>query len=233
MQSFWVVLAFLFATGSTPAIDSPSVRPVVVVDDFQHDTPGAAPAKWRFLTSRDQRFRPLAEFMDEDRHFTIHEENGRRFARGFTRGRALRISMPTQVLDWNLKEHPNLAWEWRALRLPEGAREDRVNDTGGAVYVTFDRTDWLGRPQSIKYTYSTLLPVGTVVRTGNVRVIVASSGLDGTGRWKSVERNVPEDYRAVFRGDPPEEPFTITLWSDSDDTESIGEVDFDNIVLKR
>jgi len=203
----------------------------VVLEDFESDRPGELPKKWRFLSSRERRFKPLEPFMRPTEKFTVLSEDGNNFLRAFTQGEAQRISLPHASVDWVLTKYPVLQWDWRARRLPEGAREDKVNDSGGAVYVSFAKKDWLGRPLSIKYVYSTGLPEGTVVSTGNVKVIVASSGLDGTGRWKTVMRDVTEDFRRVFGGDPPDEPFTITLWSDSDNTNTVAEVDFDNIAL--
>ena len=46
-------------------------------------------------------------------------------------------------------------------------------------------------------------------------------------------RDVAVDYKRVFDVDPPEHPFTITLWSDSDNTGGIAEVDFDDILIKQ
>ncbi|MEX0747553.1 MAG: DUF3047 domain-containing protein, partial [Rhodothermales bacterium] len=171
------------------------------------------------------------QFMAEKEKFFIVEEDGNKFLRGYTEGEAQRISIPATSIDWNLKEYPQISWRWRARKLPEGAREDKVNDAGAAVYVSFAKTDWLGRPYSIKYTYSSSLPTGTVVSTGNVKIIVVSTGASGKGMWVEVKRDVVEDYRRVFRSEPPSEPFTITLWSDSDDTKSVAEVDFDDITL--
>ena len=70
-----------------------------------------------------------------------------------------------------------------------------------------------------------------MVSTGNVKIIVVSSGLEETGEWVQVTRNVVEDYRNIFGAAPPNAPTTITLWSDSDNTNSVAEVDFDNIML--
>lgn len=232
MYVFIPVLAFLTMTADADPYGE-SLDAEIVVEDFESDTPGEWPSRWRFLASRDREFRPLAQVMNDNEKFYVVAERGNQFVRGYTRGEAQRISLPANKLGWHLSNHPVLSWEWRALQLPEGASEDTLNDVGGAVYVSFSKTDWLGRPLSIKYTYSSSLPVGTVVSTGNVKIIVASSGADGTGDWISIERNVKSDYRRLFGGDPPDEPYTITLWSDSDDTRSIGEVDFDNFKLKR
>lgn len=206
---------------------------LILVDDFESYEEGSVPDTWRFFTRRDRAFLPPGEFMSSNERFFVVREDGNSFLRGYTNSESQRISLGNGHgrLDWNLSTHPTLSWRWRANKLPTGAREDKVNDTGAAVYVTFDKKDWLGRPYSIKYTYSSTLPRGTDVDTGPVKVIVVSSARDGIGRWVTVERNVAADYRRVFGSEPPARPFSITLWSDSDDTRDEGEADFDNIRL--
>lgn len=205
-----------------------------MVEDFQSYSAGDIPHEWKFL--RNRRIIPLKpEHFNDREKFTIVEEGRRRFVQVYTEGEAQHIILPANDgegggFGWSLSEHPRLNWEWRAHELPEGAREDRINDTGAAVYVTFD-TDWLGRPRSIKYTYSSTLPVGTVVRFGPLRVIVTDTGADGIGDWRQVDRDVVRDYQQVFGGDPPDRPLSITLWSDSDNTNSAAKADFDNIRL--
>lgn len=215
-----------------PAIAQLAAGQTTLIDDFQDYDPGEVPGRWRFLSAQSREYEPLDSFMDDDEIFYIVEEDGNRFLRGYTKGEAQRISLSNEnnELDWNLKQSPVLSWRWRANRLPEGASERHANDTGGAVYVVF-KTDWLGRPVSIKYTYSSTLPVGTTVSFGKLKVIVASSGLDETGSWKQVERNIAEDYLRVFGKKAPDQPLLITLWSDSDDTRTEAEVDFDDIYI--
>lgn len=226
-----LIFSLVFAIPSTD-VDTGDGTGGRLVEDFRGYKPGEIPHKWKLL--RNRRIIPLRpEHFDDERSFFVKEENGRRFVRGYSQGRAIHIILPANDgegggFGWNLEKHPILAWDWRALELPEGAREDRLNDTGAAVYVTFG-TDWLGRPKSIKYTYSTLLPKGTVVRFGPLRVLVVDTGLEGIGDWRTVRRDVVADYRAIFGGDPPNEPLSITLWSDSDDTNSTGKADFDKI----
>lgn len=234
MRLLLITLALLFgadASGDSASVDTTEAS--VVLDDFESDKPGARPANWRFMASKDRAFKPLEPFMNEKEKVYVVAEDGNKFMRAYTEGEALRISLPASKLTWRLSQHPTLSWDWRAVRLPAGGNENTLNDAGGAVYVSFAKTDWLGRPLSIKYTYSTTLPVGTVVSTGNVKIIVVSSGKNGTGRWVHVERNVVEDYKRLFGAAPPENPFTVTLWSDSDNTKSVGEVDFDNLKIRR
>jgi len=205
---------------------------VAEVDRFEAYETGTWPSRWKYFTSKNEIW-TLDKVMSERETAVIMEEDGNQFLRSYTDGEALRISLantPDFALDWDIEEHPVMSWKWRALHLPVGASEKDKNDAGAAVYITFSR-DWLGRPRSIKYTYSTTLPVGTVVSFGRLKVIVAASGLDGTGEWKQIERDVAADYHRVFRDEPPSRPLLITLWSDSDDTSDRAEVDIDDILL--
>lgn len=206
-----------------------------LVEDFQNAEVDKIPARWGFAL-RDGKLDTMDKYMEDNERFYIVEENGQRFLRGYTQGEAQRITLAAngeqEGIHWNLHEYPRLRWQWRAHELPKGAREDRsrLNDTGGAVYVTFS-TDWLRRPRSIKYTYSSTLPVGTVVDYGVLKVIVAATGIDDYGEWRTVQRDVMQDYKNVFGGTPPEVPLSITLWTDSTETGTSSKIDFDNIYV--
>lgn len=228
-----IVLLVFSLTPAVPMRTPDSVRTEILVDDFEDDRDGRVPGKWKFLDFRQEKYLPLEATMDERERFYVVSEGGNNFLRAYTHNEAHRITLPASDVGWNLKTHPYIQWRWRALQLPTGAREDKVNDSGGAVYVSFARKDWLGRPYSIKYVYSTTLPVGTTVSHGNVKVIVASSGTDGTGHWQRVTRDVIADFKNVFDDKVPDKPFSITLWSDSDNTGGIAEVDFDDILIKQ
>lgn len=203
----------------------------IVVDNFEDDSTGTFPGGWVFVRSKNE-FASYEETTDPGETVEVRQEGGNRFVRLITEGEALRYTKRNDVdFDWNLNAHPYLSWRWRALKLPEGASEREKNDTGGAVYVTFG-TDWLGRPKSIKYTYSSSLPVGTVVSFGALKVLVVDSAREpNTGKWKQVQRNVIQDYRQIFGGSPPDRPKSITIWSDSDTTGDTARVDIDDIEL--
>lgn len=218
--------------GASPGIaQSDAPAPRIVVDDFQTNPPGQFPGDWVFVGS-GKDILSYEEARDPGEKVVVREENGNHFLRVETNDAALRYTKRNGVdFDWSLRRHPRLTWRWRALRLPQGASERDQNDTGGAVYVTFG-TDWLGRPKSIKYTYSSSLPIGTVVDFGNLYVIVVGSAREPRqGQWKTVTRNVIQDYQQVFGDDPPRRPTSITIWSDSDTTHDRARVDFDDIAL--
>ena len=230
MSTLFLIVGLLLVFGEPASCTAPPDT-TVVLENFEAEAEGGVPAAWRFFSRSKRRFEALDRLMDDAGRFVVMQEDGNLFLRAYTAGTARRVSLPGDAFHWELPELPYLRWAWRAHRLPEGAREDRVNDSGAAVYVSFAKTDWLGRPLSIKYVYSTGLARESMVSTGNVKIIVVSSGLEETGEWVQVTRNVVEDYRNIFGTAPPNTPTAITLWSDSDNTNSVAEVDFDNITL--
>lgn len=203
----------------------------ISVDDFETYTVGTFPDEWVFVT-RGEEITSYKEAEEPGETIEVREEDDNQFVRFVIENEAVRYTQRNgHDFDWSLERHPRIAWQWRALHLPEGASERGKNDSGAALYITFG-SDWLGRPKSIKYTYSTTLSVGTVVDFGPLKAIVVDSGTEpGMGTWKTTQRNVANDYRQVFGGDPPNRPVSITLWSDSDTTHDLAKVDFDNIRL--
>ena len=212
----------------------------IVLDDFERHTPGEPPESgWVYITKR-KRILTLSRVLEAGERLHVQAEEGgegaddaNQFVRAYTKGEALRFSKRNgEEMNWNIERFPRLSWRWRLQAWPRNAteRDDDRNDVAAAVYVTFG-TDWIGRPKSIKYTYSSALPVGTVVEQGPLKVIVVSSAQTGEpGTWTAVERNVRADYRRVFGDDPPN-PEVITLWSDSDSTGGTSEADFDDLAI--
>lgn len=235
----YLVLAVFFGSipgafpPTGPALERlpPDSTGPIVVDDFEDDKPGTFPEDWVYVTS-DQEIRSYDEISDDGEKVVVREKDGNNFIRLTTNGEALRYTKRNGVdFDWNLKDHPRLKWRWRAHKLPKGASEKDQNDVGAAVYVTFG-SDWLGRPKSIKYTYSSSLPVGTTVSYGPLKVIVVDSAREPRlGEWKTHQRRVRDDYQQVFGESAPDRPVSITLWSDSDTVNGESEVDVDDIEL--
>lgn len=208
----------------------------IMVEDFEDYAAGEAPFNWKILNRNTRSVESLDPDLVRDQDYfeaVLHGNNT--VLRAYTRNETVQIArLNGDGYEWDLQTHPVLSWQWRATALPEGAREDRrgLNDTGAALYVMFDCEDWLGRPCSIKYTYSSTLATGTTARYGPLRVLVVSSQSAGTGEWIQLERNVADDYALLFGDEDPPEPLLIMLWSDSDSTGGVSEVYFDDIVLK-
>ena len=216
------------------AAQSSGERSRTVIDDFESYEDGHLPTRWKAQLDGD--LVPLtSRFFNEKEWFRTRREGGNGYVRAFANGATVHINMDNgEDFEWDTAIHPVLAWDWRAVRLPEGAREDqdRRNDSGAGVYIVFSIDGVLiKRPTIIKYVYSASLPVDTIVSYGRLKVIVASSARDGAGSWHHVERDVVADYRRVFGEDPPRRPLRLRLWSDSDNTGTQATADFDNIIL--
>lgn len=128
----------------------------------------------------------------------------------------------------DLKTFPYLTWSWKVTQLPaagdvrDGARDDQA----AQLYVVFPR--WPSpRTASdvIGYVWDSRAPVGTQLthpKAGNVRVVVVESGRGALDRWQRYQRNVAEDYAALF-GKPAPRVGKVALMVDSNDTRAEAE----------
>lgn len=208
----------------------------ILVDNFEQYEPGSIADEWKYITG-NKEIVSAEDAIEKGELFQVRQERGNRFLRVQTKNESLRFSKINGTdFNWNIDEYPILRWRWRAQHLPTGASEKDKNDTGGAIYVTFD-SDILGRPKSIKYTYSSSLPIGTKISFGSLKVIVVANPMQNPVKeWHTMQRNVREDYKSVFggflrRSTPPDHPKSITIWGDSDNTNDSSLVDFDDIIL--
>ncbi|MCS7082292.1 MAG: DUF3047 domain-containing protein [Bacteroidetes bacterium] len=218
-----------------PPLRRPLPGSAVLIEDFELDPPGHWPQAWGAL--EDRRLRPItAQDTAAGRYpFRIRRECDNQFVRVRTEGIWTYVLYPNgERRIWNLHTHPVLYWNWRVRRLPRGAREDQraIDDSAAGLMITFS-VNALGVPRTIRYVWSSTLPVGTVLSKGvwgNLKIVVVASGPEGLNRWMSLVRDVRQDYRRLFGGEPPAIPLAIGLWSDSDSTQDQSEADFDNLI---
>lgn len=228
-------MALLFLAVCLTPVPRTQAQTPLVIEDFEDYAVGETPYQWN--TNKGRTLLPAtAETMTPEHEYRIHKESGNHFVRATMVDYAYRlIRVNGDGYDWNLDAYPVLRWRWRIHEVPVGAREDdkSLNDTAAAVYVTFDR-DWLGRPKSIKYTYSSSLPVGTTTSYGPLKIIVVGSAKDSQiGIWETIERNVVADYERMFgKSLNANQPIGITLFSDADDVPNGSALaDFDDVMV--
>lgn len=194
----------------------------VIIDDFESSPSGRFPAGWKWLP-RDE---------DKEKLYVVVEENGNRYLKAKDRGASVIIG---RQFRWNVHRYPYLSWRWRVHSLPPGGDEryTRTNDSAAGVYVTFSR-NFLGIPKSIKYVWSTTLPVGMTTRRSGIGrpwVVVARSGTGGLKKWHKETFNVLEAYRKIFGQDPPQDALAIGVLTDANSTHSYAEADYDDFML--
>jgi hypothetical protein len=130
-----------------------------------------------------------------------------------------------------------LSWEWRVDQLVEKEALDRKDgaDAAARVYVYFESVGLPWQKRNIDYVWSASLPVGTILTSpyaSSSKVIVVESGSSSVGRWKTVERNLEEDYKRCFGGRLPP-VVAIGIMSDTDNTHGAALTYFDEVRISR
>lgn len=139
------------------------------------------------------------------------------------------------------KKYPMLSWSWKVEKIPENRSEKNKggDDFAARVYVTF-RYDpkKASAAQRFKYglirtLYGEYPPEAAVnyvwassVEKGRswpnpyapqAMMVAVESGSEKTGQWVREERNLYEDYKKLFKEEPPE-ILGIALMTDTDNT---------------
>jgi hypothetical protein len=85
------------------------------------------------------------------------------------------------------------------------------------------------------YIWENRAPVGRVIdnlHTARIKMIVADTGAENLGRWRSETRNVYEDFKRAFGEEPP--PIrSIGIMTDSDNTGTDAEAYYGDILFLR
>ena len=201
-------------------------RTSIMIDDFDSSAPGGFPLTWKAWRGDDDLARNT---------YTIREENGNRYLHASDDGSSIIIRK--ELREWNANEYPVLTWRWRARVLPEGG-DERIgsrNDSSVAVYVVLDQ-NFIGVPKTLKYVWSTTLPVGTHHRRegiGRPHVIVLESGTEKLGKWVEESVDVRADYIRIFGDKPPRKAVGIGILTDGNATGTASRGDYDDFVIHR
>ena len=189
---------------------------------------GPLPTGWRELV-----FRPHLPTT----HYELVDLDGRRVLHA-------RADQSTSVLrcDVNIdpQRQPWLDWDWRADQVDTRGTvaDDALDDCPVRLLVGFDGDpatlslrDRLFSEQvelftghtvpfaTLTYVWDGQAPEGSVfpyARTSRVRFLVVESGDQHAGSWRRYRRNVVDDYRRVYGGEPGR-IISVGLITDSDD----------------
>ncbi|HAH51302.1 MAG TPA: hypothetical protein DCL80_08555 [Balneola sp.] len=212
-------------------------RKIFFIEDFEKDEIGDLPASWYNQKGEAKPIYYEGE-LRKTYHYAVEKEGGNKFLR-FEGNRGKHMSYPLlNKEEIDIYKTPILSWKFRIHEIPVGANEDDgdKNDAAASVYIAFD----LGRvlfkkvPKTIRYTWSSTLPVGTELSKfyGNQKIIVIGTGNNNQGEWQTFERNIVEDYKRLFGDDPPNKPLALLILSDGNNTKSMVKADYDDFKLK-
>ncbi|MFQ5633162.1 MAG: DUF3047 domain-containing protein, partial [bacterium] len=192
----------------------------VVLEDFESGTDGKFPPGWSWKKKDNNKRKP----------YLVKTENGNKYLEATDKGESVIIG---KKIKWNLKKYRYISFKWRAHRLPEGGDErfGKTVDSAAGIYFTYKKK--LGLiPKSVKFVWSTTLPVGsTMLRTGVGKpwMVVAESGPEHLDEWRTYIFDAYQAYKDTFGGNPPDRPLGIGILSDANSTHSFAYADYDDI----
>lgn len=151
------------------------------------------------------------------------------YAQAIVEGRAcLRIqshggaSVLLHPIRFDPDDYEWLSWSWRVDRPIEGEALDRKegSDAAARLYVYFDSGGLPWQKRNLDYVWSSTLPVGTTLNSAfssTSKIIVVDNRAASLGQWRSIERNLEDDYKRCFGEDPPD-VVAIGVMTDTDNT---------------
>ena len=191
--------AFLFADG--------------IVIDFDEKDVGKFPSGWK---AKEDEGRSV---------YIVQKDTTGVFLHADSKGNSHTIGYE---LSLDLADYPYLEFCWRAKVLPPGGdeREKKTNDSVLGVYVIFEGGII---PRSVKYIWSTTLPVGTVTHSPyskRTQMVVIESGREKIGEWIVERVDVLKDYKRLFGKKKVPPVKGVGILTDSDNTSSCAVGDY-------
>ena len=219
----------LLATAGPPA-GAQSMQAGQLVTPFSAAKPGAAlPQGWEPLTFGS---------LKTPTKYDLVESDGTVVARARADAAAAGLNFPVK---FDVRSAPVVEFRWRIAKLIDdadsriAAKEDSpvrlvLGFDGDKSKLTFkERTaSVLAKSATGKelpyaqliYVWSNSEPVGTVIEnthTRRVRMLVAATGAGNAGKWVTLTRNVPEDFKRAF-GEDPGMLTDVGIMTDTDNT---------------
>ncbi|MDZ7653938.1 MAG: DUF3047 domain-containing protein [Burkholderiaceae bacterium] len=185
---------------------------------------------------------PLSK-LKRDTVYSTAQENGSVILKATAEGAA---SAYVHLAPIDPARLPVIEWRWRTDALIGAAdnRNPKLEDAPVRVIVGFDgdktrlpeqeqrrfnRAKTLsGRDlpyATLMYIWENRAPVGTVIpstHTAQLKMIVAESGPQGVGAWRTYQRNLVQDYQRAF-GTAPGRILGVAVMTDTDNTDSKAE----------
>jgi hypothetical protein len=159
-------------------------------------------------------------------------------------------------IDVDPNDTPWLNWTWRvdSVDLRATVSVDELDDSPTRVIVAFDGDSALLTQRDrmfhdlVQSVTGYAVPFATLMyvwdgraapesvfqypRTTRIRYLVVESGAAGTGRWLRYSRNLVEDYRRVFGGEPGRIS-AVAVLTDSDDLKTHSEAWYGDLTFSR
>ncbi len=150
--------------------------------------------------------------------YHVNREQGRTVIHAASQGAASGL---VKKIRFDPATHRYLRWSWKIAHTIKGGDEKLKagDDYAARLYVIFPgRFFW--QMKAINYIWANKLPKGESIQNAyaaNAKMVAVESGDGKAGQWRSEERDLLADYRALF-GDNPQETEAIAIMTDTDNT---------------
>ncbi|MFQ5890542.1 MAG: DUF3047 domain-containing protein, partial [Gemmatimonadota bacterium] len=170
---------------------------------------------------------------DDDKHkpYRVREEDGNKYLEATDEGESVILG---KEVKWDLRKYPYVSFRWRVHEIPKGADErfDETVDSAAGIYFIYKKKLLGLIPESVKYVWSSSLPVGSATQregVGKPWMIVVGTDKEGLDEWHTYVFDLRAAYKETFGGKPPDKPIGIGLLSDANSTNSHAYADYDDI----
>jgi hypothetical protein len=239
VRSFLVALPMLFAP-MLPAL----AQDASAVVTFSSATAGQPlPHGWQVMKINENKKLTQYRLVDDGGTVVLHANS------------AQSASAVGQYIAIDLEKTPIVEWRWKIKSLISTADMEAARTEDSPVRLVFafdgdakklslsDRASGAVAKSlsgkdlpfaTLMYVWANAAPVDKIIRnphTGQIRMIVASTGAGGVGKWQSLSRNVREDYKRAF-GEYPGKMLSYGVMTDTDNTGESVEAWYGDIVFK-
>lgn len=205
---------------------------------------GGLPQGWKLLKFPNKRNETRYTLLKEGPELVLKAES------------SAAASALYKEMQGDIKDFPFLSWSWKiegTLKKGDSLRKDG-DDYPARVYVTFEYEpqkasvfDRMKRlfvekafgveppGNAISYVWANKLQKGQAVPnpfTEKVYMVAVETGEELKGQWVSEERNVYEDYRRLFKSEPPK-VMGVVIMTDTDNTEESAVAWYRDIAVRK
>jgi len=137
----------------------------------------------------------------------------------------------------SVRDYPYLHWSWQARMLPRGGdfRKGKTDDQVGQLYLLFPRSPAKLNTRILGYLWENEAPKGTSGTStawSKLKCIVLRDKTDPLGTWFKEFRNVYDDYKGLFKEEPPNLG-AVAIYINSQHTGSEAEILYGPIYFTR
>lgn len=223
------LLAVLLAMMLTPPYQAYGDGQCLLLS-FAPDNPTGLPRDWKPLT-----------FPKISRHTTykVEGESGRFWVKAESDASASALVREAKI---DPKVYPVLRWRWKVENIIQKGDETKKegDDYAARLYVNFfynpkkaslwERTQYgvwytiygsYPPKGAINYIWANRLPRGETIDnayTSKAKMVAVESGPEKVGQWVREERNIYNDYTALFGEEPPK-AIGVAIMTDTDNTQ--------------